>query len=79
MITENDIKNEVKALNDVAFDYGRNYEYRMGKDNLIGLFDVHDGVYKPIYCSKTTAGFFAYVSLLKNIFKRGMIPDKNTE
>ena len=79
MITENDIKKEVQALNDVAGDYGRNYEYHMGKDNLIGLFDVHDEVYKPIYCSKTTAGFFAYVSLLKNIFKRGMIPDKNTE
>ncbi len=79
MITENDIQKEVQALNDVAGDYGRNYEYRMGKDNFIGLFDVHDGVYKPIYCSKTTAGFFAYVSLLKNIFKRGMIPDKNTE
>ena len=79
MIPENDIQKEVQALNDVAGDYGRNYEYRMGKDNFIGLFDVHDGVYKPIYCSKTTAGFFAYVSLLKNIFKRGMIPDKNTE
>ena len=79
MITENDIQKEVQALNDVACDYGRNYEYRMGKDSLIGLFDVHEGVYKPIYCSKTTAGFFAYVSLLKNIFKRGMIPDKNTE
>lgn len=77
MITENDIKKEVQALNDVAGAYGRNYEYRMGMDGLIGLFDVHGDVYKPIYCSNTTAGFFSYVSLLKNIFKKGKIGGKN--
>ena len=79
MITEDDIKKEVQALNDAANGYGRSYEYRMGEDDLIGIFDVHEDTYKPIYCSKTTTGYFAYVSLLKKKKKKGMIPDKNTE
>lgn len=82
MITENDISVELKALNDVAAEYGRNYEYRKGDNDgqsVWGLFDVHDEVYKPIYCAGTASGFFAYVSLLKNIYKKGMIPGEKSE
>jgi hypothetical protein len=71
MIDENDIRSEVTKLNESAGKYGRNYEYKKGENGLWGLFDVHGNVYKPIYASSTPAGFYAYISLLKNLFQQG--------
>lgn len=71
MITESDIKAEVVKLNESAEKYGRNYEYKKGERGMWGLFDVHENVYKPIYASTTSAGFYAYISLLKNLFQQG--------
>lgn len=82
MITEGDITKELGVLNEIACDYGRNYEYKKGENEgktIWGLFDVHDNNYKPIYCAGTSAGFFAYISLLKNLYKSGKIPGKNDE
>lgn len=68
MITETDIKKEVELLNEAAKRLERNYEYRKGQDGMWGLFDVHENSYKPVYAANTPSGFFAYVSLLKNIY-----------
>jgi hypothetical protein len=74
MISENDIKLELDKLNDAAKDFDKVYEYRKGKDGNWALFEVHDeNVYRPVYLSKTSAGFFAYISLLKNLYNRGKI------
>lgn len=73
MITENDINAEVIKLNKSAEKYGRNYEYKKGRNSIWGLFDVHNETYKPVYSSSTSAGFYAYVSLLKNLFEQGKI------
>ena len=75
MITESDIKIEIQALNDAAAKYGKTYTYQMGKNNYIGLFDIQGDTYRPVYCASTTAGFFAYVSLLKNIYRRNKKKD----
>jgi hypothetical protein len=74
MISENDIKLELDKLNDAAKDFDKVYEYRRGKVGNWALFEVHDeNVYRPVYLSKTSAGFFAYISLLKNLYNRGKI------
>lgn len=74
MITENDIKLELDKLNDAAKDFDKAYEYRKGKDGNWALFEVHgENVYRPVYLSKTSAGFFAYISLLKNLYNRGKV------
>ena len=73
MISESDIKLEVSALNKAAKKYGKKYTHQMGDKGYIGLFEVNGNVYRPVYCSKTTAGFFAYVSLLKNLYNRRKI------
>ena len=79
MITEQDIANEVKALNDIANKLDKSYEYKRGNNGQWALFDVKElnenSVYRPVYLSDTPAGFFAYVSLLKNIYKKGNIPE----
>lgn len=68
MITEEDIKKEVVKLNEASKRLDRNYEYKKGKDGMWGLFDVHGDTYKPVYAAGNEAGFFAYVSLLKNLY-----------
>jgi hypothetical protein len=73
MITEFDITAEMHELNSLSKKMGREYEHRKGNDGTWGLFDVHDNSYRPVYMSKTSAGFFAYVSLLKNLYKQGKI------
>ena len=74
MISENDIKLELGKLNDAAKDFDKAYEYRKGNDGNWALFEVHDdNVYRPVYLATTSAGFFAYVSLLKNLYNRGKI------
>lgn len=74
MITENDIKGEVIKLNEASKKYNRNYEHRKGNDDSWALFDVQNNSYKPVYYSTTSAGLFAYVSLLKNLYLEGKIP-----
>ena len=74
MITEFDIALEMHELNKASKKFGKVYERRKGKDGKWGLFEVHDGnVYRPVYMSSTTAGFFAYISLLKNLYNKGKI------
>lgn len=74
MITENDIKLEMGRLNAAASKFEKVYEYKKGKDGNWGLFEVHDdNVYRPVYLATTSAGFFAYINLLKNLFERGKV------
>lgn len=76
MITEFDITLEMNELNKASKDFGKVYEHRKGKDGNWGLFEVHDeNVYRPVYVSSTPAGFFAYVSLLKNLYNKGKITE----
>lgn len=72
MITESDIKLEMDKLNTAASKFEKVYEHKKGKDGNWGLFEVHDeNVYRPVYLSTTSAGFFAYVNLLKNLYEKG--------
>lgn len=74
MINEFDITLEMHKLNEAAKKFEKTYEHRKGKDGQWGLFEVHDeNVYRPVYMSTTSAGFFAYVNLLKNLFEKGKI------
>ena len=74
MITENDIKLEMDKLNTAASKFDKVYEYRKGTEGKWGLFEVHDdNVFRPVYMATTTAGFFAYINLLKNLFERGKV------
>lgn len=76
MIKESEILTEVDKLNSVAKKLSKNYEYRKGNDGTFGLFEVHDSnVYRPVYMSKTSSGFFAYVNLLKNLYEKGKITE----
>ena len=73
MITENDIKLETDALNSAAKKYDKVYLYRKGNDGTWALFSTHDNVYRPVYLAINTAGLFAYISLLKNIYLQGKV------
>jgi hypothetical protein len=73
MITEFDITLEMGMLNKASKKFKRKYEYKKGRDGTWGLFDVHENSYRPVYMSTTPAGFFAYVSLLKNLYEQGKI------
>jgi len=76
MITEFDITLEMNELNKASKKFEKVYEHRKGKDGNWGLFEVHDeNVYRPVYVSSTPAGFFAYVSLLKNLYNKGKITE----
>ena len=68
MVTDEEIKKEVSALNEAASGFDRNYEYHKGNNGSYALFDVQGSNYKPVYLSSTPAGLFSYISLLKNIY-----------
>jgi hypothetical protein len=70
MVTEENIVNEVKLLNEASSRLGRSYVYRKGNDGSFCLFNVEGDTYRPVWLCEDEISLFSYVSLLKNIYLR---------